>query len=420
MATQQVGRLYTPPWLFFFLLIPSNLGAGFCLVVLPYMLRKIGVSVEVISGILALTILPQSLRLLWTPLLDLGVRRRSVHVCTALASTCGLLGTITLLERHKLGPLVLILVVMSIAITTSDAALGYLCATSVAPKQKERAAGYYSAGINSLSALWGGVMLALHEPFGALARFIKPMALSQIGYLLAVPMIGLSLLALTIDEPRPERLPILRHVRTIFANAWSSLRAKHAWTGLLICVLPLCSGAAGNLFGTLAADFHANAGHVTLATGLSAAVGGSIGALLGSRLAARFGSRRAHLGAGLALAMVAMTMAVGPALPDFYIVACLGYAVVCGVAYGTYFSFVFELVGTSIGAATLYGLYTSGSSLATTFVTIVDGQMYRYGGRFGLLVCDAAANVIGIILVMIIHKLADARLHATAGLYGSS
>lgn len=410
MAAQQTDLRHTPPWLFFFLLMPSSIGAGFCLVFLPYVLSTSGVSVETTSAMLALTILPQSLRLLWTPLLDLGVRRRSAHVFTSLASLCGLLGAVAALERHELGLLSVVLVAMNIAMTTSDVALGYLCATSVDPKQKERAASYYSAGAVCLAGLWGGIMLTLREPFGVLVQLVAPLSLGQIGAASAVVMFGFTLLALKIDEPLPARLPVARHVRTLLANTWSGLRTKHAWTGLLICVSPLCSGAAANLFGTLAADFHASAGHVTIATGPSAAVASAFGALLGGRLAARVGGRAAHLYAGLALALVAVTMAVGPRRPDFYVAGCLGYAVFCGMAYGTFFSFVFELVGLSIGATTQYGLYTCAGNLALTYVTFIDGQMYRYGGRFGLLAFDAAANLTGILLVMAIHYLADARL----------
>lgn len=406
MTAPPVDLRPTQPWLFFFLLLPTNLCAGFCLVVLPYVLHQRGVSVEQTSAMLALCIAPQSLRLLWTPLLDLGLRRRSFHVGAALLATLLLPVATRLVERQDLRALTVLLVVMNVAMTTSDAALGYLSATTVAVQQRERAAGYYSAGVVCLSGLSGGAILALHEPFGALARVLPALPLTFIGDGLCAPLVALVLLSLRIREPAPVRMPLVPHLGALFRDVWRQLRSPRSWTAVLLCLAPLCVGAATNLFGTLASDFHAGVGHVTFATGLNAALGSAAGAIVGGRLAARLGSRRTYLLVAMALAGDALAMALGPATPTCYVLGCLGYAVFSGVAYGAFFSFVFEMVGPSVGAATGYGIYMCASNLALAYVTFLDGQMYRFGGRLGLLLCDAATNVAGVLLVVAVHRLA--------------
>lgn len=397
---------YAPPWLFFLLLLPVGLCSGFCLVALPYLLHRSGISVEAAGAILALTLLPQSLRILWIPLLDLGVRRRSVHIVSALCALFALLGAIQAIEKHHIGQLIVVLLIMNVAMTTSDVALGYLCATCVDPTCKERAASFYSAGMICIGGLQGGLILTLQKPSGVLARFLPPLSLGTIGLGLAAPMVILTLVALSLDEPTPLRLPFASHARAVFADAWRSLRAPRAWTGLVICVSPICVGAAANLFGTLANDFHSDAGDVALATGLYSSVGSALGAFVGGRFAAGTGARKAHLLAGVLLSIIPVGMALGPALPQYFVLGCFCYAVASGAAYGTFFSFVFELAQASIGGTTTYGVYVCAANLAIAYVTFLDGRMYAHGGRLGLLLCDAATNLAGVILVIAVHRLA--------------
>lgn len=406
-------KRYAAPWLFLVLQLPSGAYNGLALVALPYLLSRAGFPVEKTSSLVALALLPQMWKPLFAPLLDLGVRRRNSYLFFGLLVSFGFVAILHALHANKTALLPLLLVATTTASAIADSALGSLCALSSDPQRRGQAAGYYAAGQLGLGGILGSAMLLLHLPSDGLSRLTAPWSLPAIAWLFFACALLCLLPVLWISEASPPAIALRPHLRALAAELSATLRTRPGWTTLCICASPLCAGGALNLFGALAADYHAGPTEVTLATGVSASLGFALGSVIGGRLADAMGSRRAYLCAGLLLAGVTIGLALSPTRPAFYAVGCLGYSICTGIGSATFFSFVFALIGPTVAATTTYGVLTGAAYLATSYVAFFDGQMYRFGGHLGLLSFDAASNLLGAALIAALLRrqpLTDPRL----------
>ncbi len=70
-------RRWPTPWAFSLLILPLGMYVGFIWTALPFLLSKAGVPVEQIARIGALLQLPPIFMFLWTPIVDVKLRRRT-------------------------------------------------------------------------------------------------------------------------------------------------------------------------------------------------------------------------------------------------------------------------------------------------------------------------------------------------------
>src|SRR5258706_4608306 len=86
---------HNSPWLFGFLGIPNGLSNAIIVLLMPYVLRRQGVSVDRIAEIVALASIPNVWYFLYSPVVDLGLRRRTWILLSA--STAGLCSALAIL-----------------------------------------------------------------------------------------------------------------------------------------------------------------------------------------------------------------------------------------------------------------------------------------------------------------------------------
>jgi hypothetical protein len=86
-------RRWPTPWVFSLLILPLGIYVGFIWTALPFLLSRAGLQVEQIARIGAILQLPPILMFLWTPIVDVKMRRRTWLVLaatvTALCMLCG-------------------------------------------------------------------------------------------------------------------------------------------------------------------------------------------------------------------------------------------------------------------------------------------------------------------------------------------
>jgi hypothetical protein len=400
------------------------------LVLLPFLLRRQGLPVDAVAALTAPTFLPLSLQFLWTPLLDVGLHRRSVFVgSTLLASALTLLSFWFLRGGHYAAMLAALLAVNTLY-TVANTSLSLLVATTVPPARQGRAFALQCAASMITQGLVGTLLLALTDPPAVVVQIgrllglsIGPLPLLSQGLLLALLLVASGLSGLLIQEveapaprlgaglrrllgePAADILPaVLAYLRTTVANVAEETRrvfgSRQGIIGLLACLSPVGSAAASNLFGAIAPDFGAGAGAVSLTTGFGAALAMGAGSWLGGALSDRGDRRNGYLASGVALATVAVCMALMAPTPTTFVLCGHAYAVMTGLAYATYYPFVIDLIGSGPGMSTRYSICTGASNLAIYYVTMLEGAGYRNGGRIGLLAWDAALNMGGVLLVL--------------------
>jgi len=80
------GRTWPAPWTFGVLILPLGMFVGFIWTALPFLMSKSGVGVEQISRMAAILQIPPMLMFLWTPVVDVRLRRRTWLVLAALSA----------------------------------------------------------------------------------------------------------------------------------------------------------------------------------------------------------------------------------------------------------------------------------------------------------------------------------------------
>ena len=115
-------------------------------IVLPFVLRKQGVSVDRIAGIVALVSSTNAYYFLWSPIVDVGPKRKTWFVLVSFLSA-GLAGIAFLLPiPARLGWLTALMFAASVINALASSAFGGLMTTTVPEENRGAASGWYQCG----------------------------------------------------------------------------------------------------------------------------------------------------------------------------------------------------------------------------------------------------------------------------------
>jgi len=406
--------------------MPFGLGVGYAQVAVPYILRLRGLDMAAIAAIASFASLPHAWKFLWAPALDAGHSRKSWYLAM-IGLTAALLALTALVppaEARRFGPFSLLAVYTAIltlgqaTVATSSSAVLALMALTVPKDKKGRASGWLTAGNLAGTSAGGAVVTWMLQHTSPRTTAIA----------LAATCLACALPVFFILEPTAERFPLRALVRVLLKNMWATLKSREGWTGMIICLSPVGTGALTNLFSALAMDYSgdsvARERMVILANGVAAGLVSALGALVGGYIAGRMNRRLAYALFGGVMALAAVGMMVGPASPTAFAVGCLAYYFANGLCYAAFYAFVFDMIGQGAGVTTRLALFISASNLAISYVTWLDGKGYdaaknvwpnhAWAGRVGMLGVDAASTLFGIavlalMLVMVKRMNAQSR-----------
>jgi PAT family beta-lactamase induction signal transducer AmpG len=373
----------------------------------------------VIGGISAIAGLPHAWKFVWAPALDAGWPRKRWFLLM-IGLTAGFLALTALIPPDRdarLGPVSLLTVytaVLTLAqatVATSSSAVLALMAVTLPPDDRPRASGWQTAGNLAGTSAGGAVVTWL---------------LGHTSPTTTAVILGFTCLACAIPVFFIVEAPLAKHpfgslVFVLLKDLWATLRSRSGWTGLVICLSPVGTGAMINLFSALAADYSTDPGArehmVLLANGVGAGLVGALGALVGGYAAGRMNLRVAYALFGAVTAMAAIGMILGPANPTAFSVGCLAYYFANGLCYAAFYAFVFEMIGEGAdgkgGSAvtTKLALFVGASNLAISYVTWLDGAGYdaaqkhwsgrAWAGRAGMLGTDALSTFVGIGILVV-------------------
>jgi MFS transporter, PAT family, beta-lactamase induction signal transducer AmpG len=387
-GTRAVGARVHPS-VFLFLIIPFGAMGGYLSVAIGYQLTQAGVSVEEVAALVAASYLPQTWKFMWAPIADTTLTRKSWYLLAGAISAFGIFVTGAVPADERSLPILYAAVLVSnVAVTFLAMATESLMVYNTAPEFHGRAGGWFQAGNLGGNGLGGGAGLwmaqTLPEPWMA-------------GAVLALACVLCGAALWFVPEP-PRMVRTERYVRTLLAvlkDLWQVVRGRAGFLALLICFLPIGSGAASNLWSAVSDDWNASANTVALATGVFNGIVSAIGCLVGGYCSDRMDRKTSYALYGLLLAACAVAMALAPRTETMFVIFTLAYAFIQGLTYAGFTAVVLEAIGLG-AAATKVNLYASLSNMPIAYMTLIDGWAHTRWGASGLLNIEAAISIIGI------------------------
>ena len=393
-----VFRLASPsdaphPAVFLFLMLPFGVMSGYLTVTVVYLLTQAGVSVEQSAALVALSYVPHTWKFLWAPIVDTTLSRKRWYLLSAGVTAVGIYATGAMpADESSLPLLTAVVLISNLAVTFLAMSVESLMAYGAPEDGKGRAGGWFQAGNLGGLGVGGGAGLWL-------AQHIPP------------PWIGSAALGATclfccaalafIREPPPT--PRLEHYRETLASLlkdlWLVARSRRGFLGLLICFLPIGTGAASNLWSAVAGDWNATADTVALATGVFSGIVSAAGCLVGGYVCDRMDRKAAYALYGILQALCAVAMALAPHTESMYVIFTLSYAFIMGFTYAGFSAVVLEAIGRG-AAATKYSLFASLSNMPIGYMTAVDGWAAARWGSGGMLHTEAVIGVVALLVFL--------------------
>jgi MFS family permease len=390
LAKAAEKRAHNPPWLFGILSIPYGAFNGVIVVLIPFLLRKHGVTPDRIANVIAISAIPNVWYFLYSPIVDTGwLRRTWILVAAGVSGFCAL--SAIALPSMSLTALTLILLGGNIVAMLLSSACGAVL-TTLNAANRGRASGWYNAG-----NLGGGALGA-----GALVWAADSVPLPVLAAATSLIVFLPSLAALAIVETRPKRMPLIPLFKALTRDVWDVLRSRATMIGLVFFLSPVGSAAVANLISSVGPDYHASDAQVAWVSGLAGGLLSALGCLIGGWICDRISRTTAYAVAGLLSVPFSAWMAFGPATPFTYAGGYIGYALSAGIAYAAFTALELDVLGPRPHAAgTAYSLLGASGNLPIAYMTWLDGVGYKYSGARGLMTVDSLANGIGGVLLLL-------------------
>jgi PAT family beta-lactamase induction signal transducer AmpG len=401
------GERSTHPAVFLLLNVPFGALSGYIAVTIAYLLGQEGVSAEAIATLVAVSVVPNTWKFAWAPLADTTLSRKAWYTLGTLATAigCVAMGAVPA-TAAGLPLLTTIVFVVSVANTFTSIAAGGLIAYATEEAAKGRAGGWYQAGNLGGYGIGGGLALWL-------AQSLPPwMAGAFIGATSALCCFAL----FYIGEGAAVRhgAGLWRNLVEVGSDLWAVARTRRGLLGLLICFLPIGTGAASNLWAAVADDWHAGANAVALANGVFGGIVSAIGCVLGGYLSDRIDRKVSYAVYGALQALCAVAMALAPRSELMYIVFTLVYALITGLTYAGFSAVVLEAIGRG-AAATKYNVFASLSNVPIAYMTVADGWARTQWNEAAMLYTEAAVGVAALLLFGAVAATARRSQSASSG-----
>ena len=379
------SRRWPAPWLFGLLILPLGIYVGFIWTALPFLLSKAGLPIAEIARINAILQIPPILMFLWTPVVDVKLRRRTWLVFGASATALFMLVACQLLGTPHVRLLTALLFFAGVIVALVMASCGGLMATMLSATEQARASAWNAAGN------FGGVGLGAAVMLWLVARFSPPVA----GFATAAFVVLPAFLAFTITEPAPVASSWFRGRFAKFRReSLALLRSpQRRWSALLL-VAPGSTCAAQTLLPALASRYGVSGTGVLWTNGVAGGAVLPLGSLCGVLIPGDWDRRLTYAGAGLTNAFAAIVLLIANR-PSVYFWGTLLYLLTTGLCNARFVALVLDIVASDHhDTGTWYSALTAAGSIPVTSMIWLEGQTFSKFGTHGLLWTDAAANLV--------------------------
>ncbi len=379
------------PWVFMVLIIPFGAMGGYFGVTLAYQLSHSGVSVGQVAAFVALTVLPHTFKAAWAPIADTTLSRKRWYLMASVVTSAGMaLAGFLPATKPGLAALSVVAFLASLATTFLGMSVESLMAYGAPESEKGRVGGWFQAGNLGGAGVGGGAGLWMVQHLGP--QWVAGVVLGIACLACAVPLIQLT-------EPQHVHRGggVVRSLTGVARDLWDACRARMGWLALLLCFIPVGTGAAGGLFAAIAKEWHASADAVAIATGLLSGVASAFGCLIGGWMSDRMNRQGSYALYSLIQAACAVAMAFAPRTQAMFLVFTIAYSIIAGLTYAGFSAFVLEAIGKG-AAATKYNVYASLSNFPIYYMTLFEGWAHDRWNTSAALELECGAALVGLVL----------------------
>ena len=377
-----VERPHPPIWVMGLTNAVFGMMNGFAVVTLPQMLAAEGVPGGHIAAITAAIISPGFWAFIFSPMLDVRLRRRTYALLFGAIAAVAV--AFTVLHHSDVGMVEVVMLIGYLSAAFYQGSVGGWMGSLISPEEDSRLGTWFNianVGSSGVIIVAGGPLI-LYSPPAVGAAFML------------VAMLVPTVLFPFIPAPPPDKL-LARESFGRFGRAiLDLLRRNDVLIGLALFVLPAASFSLTNVLGGIGKDYHANASTVSLFAGTGSIVAGLGGSFLVPRLARRIELRPLYLLIGIAGAIFTLATLLLPRAPWTFGVVFTGEIIFQALAFTAAFGIAFQIIGPGNPlASTLFTLLIAAMNLPIIYNGILDGWGYDRGGLVGSFVMDAGLRV---------------------------
>jgi PAT family beta-lactamase induction signal transducer AmpG len=386
MTSDAAAPVRTPHTsVFMVLLLPFGISAGYVSVTLAYLLTHNGMTTTALGALVALTVWPQTWKVLWAPIVDTTLTSKIWYVIGAIGVGVPIIAVSMIKTPMAALPLLSALVVISSVASSLTSMASETFMAQLPRNLMGKASGWSQAGNVGGAGLGGGLGLYLAQHVHA--QWVSGAALGLVCILCALPLIWMT------AAPRTHVRPgVIATLREVVRDVWSVVGSRAGLLVIVLMLLPLGSGGAGNFWAAIAGEWRVNGDTVAMINGVANGVVSVIGSLIGGYLCDKMDRRTAYclFGALIAVNLIAMTYA--PRTPAVFIVSTLLYYAIIGACYAAYSAVVLEAIGKG-AAATKFNLMASVSNVPIAVMATADGWFHDKGGSKLMFFGEAGLSV---------------------------
>jgi PAT family beta-lactamase induction signal transducer AmpG len=385
------------PWHFFILVVPFGVSFGFVSVALPYVARQKGIPVETISGVVAAAFALHGFKVLWAPIVDATLTRKTWYVIALALLAAGTFAMMAMpISAASIPALKAVVVASQVGLTLLYMACEGTLGRALPQEKKSTAASWLMAGTFLGLGVGGGLSIELVSRLpGPVAGAIVAAGLS----LCALPLLGFD------EPPEQEKHPAGRAMVELGRDLWGLLRTSAGIVAIIFALSTITTGAASALFSAIAEDWHASRELVETTNGWLAGIVQASGAGLAGWAMKRMDRRATFMLAGGLTAVMGIAMALGPRAPWAYATFTLVYNLFVGSAYAGFAAFIYATIGKK-SVATKYNILASLMNFAVSYKLGILGQASKRHGPSGVLFADASLTIGGIVLMLVVIAIA--------------
>jgi len=384
------------PWVFFFLILPTGISVGFASVTLPFVLAKHGFAIATIASITAIGISANLWRFLWAPLADTTLSLKKWYLIGTTICALALAVFIFIpLDVHSAGILIPIAFFSQIAATFVMSPSSAYLAKNVVVEQKGRAAGWFQAGNLGGMGLGGGAGIWMAENWSYQGAII----------VLAIACIAcIMILKLVPEGTHQKEKKFSDQFKAIAVDLRDMLKSPLALFIILVIILPIGSGAASNIWSSIASEWKVNGDTVALVTGTLSGLVSVLGCIVGGWITDKLSKWWNYFGSGIFMALVTLIMMVMHFTPAVYIGGILFYAFATGMVYAGFTGLLLFAIGKKGLASTKYSLLSSIGNIPVVYMTAIEGWMHDKHGTKSMLLTESIAGIFFVLICLLLLK----------------